>query len=128
MLDIESLDAIRRRATAATAGRDDENGDYSVFTAVGSGRVGDIGAAYHGDVEFDFPALAIGGPTHSKYNDHIIALVPEQHANAAANAEFFAHARNDVLRLVESIVAMSRRLEQISVLAGPPTTSRARSH
>ncbi len=100
------IDSIRRRVAAATEGRDSEQ--YSTFSVTGSARVGDIGGEYFGDIEVPFEAIAIGGPTLSNYNDHVLALVPKSHAHAEANAEFLAHARADILALLAEIERLCR--------------------
>ena len=92
------VEAIRQRVSRTTEGRDSEQ--YSTFPVSGTARVGDIGGGYFSEVEVPFEAIAIGGPTHSSYNDHVLALVPKAHSDAEANAEFFAHARADVLALL----------------------------
>lgn len=80
------IDAIRQRVLETTKGRDAES--YSTFFVCGAGRVGDIGGEYFGELEIPFEAIAVGGPTHSTYNDNVIALVPKAHGNAEANAAF----------------------------------------
>jgi hypothetical protein len=95
------VEAIRQRVLRTTEGRDSEL--YSTFPVSGAARVGDIGGNFFGEVEVPFEAIAIGGPTHSSYNDHVLALIPKAHDDAEANAEFFAHARADVLALLAEI-------------------------
>jgi hypothetical protein len=100
------IEAIRQRVSHATEGRASEL--YSTFPVSGSARVGDIGGDYFGEIEVPFEAIAIGGPTHSSYDDHVLALVPKSHGDAAANAEFLAHARADVLALLAEIERLRR--------------------
>ena len=95
------VEAIRQRVSRTTEGRDSER--YSTFPVSGTARVGDVGGSYFGEVAVPFEAIAIGGPTHSTYNDHVLALIPKAHEDAEANAEFFAHARADVLALLAEI-------------------------
>jgi hypothetical protein len=102
-----NLDEIRRRVLRTTDGRD-ESDLYSIFDVSGQARVGDIGGSFSGLVDVPFDALAIGGPTHSSYNDHVLALVPKIHEDAQANAEFFAHARADILALLGEIDRLAR--------------------
>ncbi|BBO74356.1 hypothetical protein DSCW_17730 [Desulfosarcina widdelii] len=96
-----NVEAIRERVLRSTEGR--SSGCYSTFSAFGPVRVGDIGGSYFGEIDVPFEAIAIGGPTHSGYNDHALALVPKIHDNSEANADFFAHARSDVIALLNEI-------------------------
>jgi hypothetical protein len=96
------VEAIRKRVCrTATEGRD--LGQYSTSPISRTARVGEFGGSYFGEVEVPFEAIAIGGPTHSKYNYHVLALIPKAHDDAEANADFFAHARADVLALLAEI-------------------------
>jgi hypothetical protein len=98
------LEELRTRVYRATEGR--ELGSYSTFPVTGTAHVGDVGSCgydYYGDIEVPFEAIAIGGPTHPHYDDHVLALVPKVHSNATTNAQFFAHARADVLALLAEV-------------------------
>ncbi len=103
------LDAIRQRVFRATEGREFEK--YSVFPVSGSARVGDIGGDWYGVIDVPFEALAVGGPTNPKYNDHVMALIPKVHGDAEANAEFCANARSDILALLNELDRMTREEE-----------------
>jgi hypothetical protein len=96
------VEDIRQRVYRSTEGQ--VSGPYSKFPVSGSAPVGDIGGrTYAGNIEFPFEAIAIGGPTIKKYDDHVLALVPKAHCNAEGNAEFFANSRADMLALLKEI-------------------------
>ena len=62
------VEAIPKRVCRTTEGRD--LGQYSTFPVSRIARVDDFGGSHFGEIKVPFEAIAIGGPTHSKYNDH----------------------------------------------------------
>jgi len=102
-----TIEDIRGRVEATSPGRDPD-GSYSTFRVRGEAHVGDIGGSWYGDIDIPFEAIAIGGVTHSSYDDNVVALVPAIQEHAEANAEFFAHARTDILFLLSEVERLRR--------------------